>query len=254
MNNPAANSDQAGFTGHIKDSATGLNYMQARYYDPLIGRFLSIDPVGFSPAQPFMFNRYAYVGNDPVNAVDPFGLDNCEVTPKGTKDCIGDEDADPESEEDAEDREEIDEIVITAKRKKRDWLSRPRETAFRVNLDGVKEVDITRTETIQCPDGRTVERNVLDRSAFNGAAAGGHTHPKGYDDAPGPEDGNLAAATGKPAYIITNSGVVAIEEVGGSFRARLIQGKWGTSRSAVQRRVNQYNSSGGTGRAPVCSR
>jgi hypothetical protein len=48
--------------------------MQARYYDPLIGRFLSIDPVGFSPAQPFMFGRYTYVGNDPVNAIDPFGL------------------------------------------------------------------------------------------------------------------------------------------------------------------------------------
>ena len=74
MNNPAANNDQAGFTGHIKDSATGLNYMQARYYDPLIGRFLSIDPVGFSPDMPFMFGRYTYVANDPVNGVDPTGM------------------------------------------------------------------------------------------------------------------------------------------------------------------------------------
>jgi RHS repeat-associated protein len=64
---------QDGFTGHIKDAATGLNYMQARYYDPAIGRFLSIDPVGFSVDQPFMFGRYSYVGNDPVNAWDPFG-------------------------------------------------------------------------------------------------------------------------------------------------------------------------------------
>jgi RHS repeat-associated protein len=74
MNNPAANDNQAGFTGHIKDSATGLNYMQARYYDPLIGRFLSIDPVGFSPDALFMFNRYTYVNNDPVNLTDPFGM------------------------------------------------------------------------------------------------------------------------------------------------------------------------------------
>ncbi len=49
--------------------------MQARYYDPLIGRFLSIDPVGFSPSQPFMFGRYTYVGNDPINGIDPFGLE-----------------------------------------------------------------------------------------------------------------------------------------------------------------------------------
>ena len=61
---------------HIKDSATGLNYMQARYYDPLIGRFLSIDPVDFvaSGYKPSMFNRYAYVANDPINGVDPDGL------------------------------------------------------------------------------------------------------------------------------------------------------------------------------------
>jgi len=87
MTNPLGNADQAGYTGHIKDSATGLNYMQARYYDPLIGRFLSIDPVGFSPGAPYMFNRYTYVGNDPVNNTDPTGrcgegktIDGCIIT------------------------------------------------------------------------------------------------------------------------------------------------------------------------------
>ncbi len=47
--------------------------MQARYYDPLIGRFLSIDPINFSPDAPYMFNRYTYVNNDPVNMIDPDG-------------------------------------------------------------------------------------------------------------------------------------------------------------------------------------
>lgn len=47
--------------------------MQARYYDPALGRFLSIDPVGFTPRAPYMFNRYTYVGNDPINSWDPFG-------------------------------------------------------------------------------------------------------------------------------------------------------------------------------------
>ena len=75
--NPAANKNDTGFTGHIKDADTGLNYMQARYYDPLIGRFLSVDPVGFSVGRPFMFGRYSYVGNDPVNATDPDGKDPC---------------------------------------------------------------------------------------------------------------------------------------------------------------------------------
>jgi len=76
MKNDAANDNQAGFTGHMKDSETGLNYMQARYYDPVIGRFLSIDPVTFmDTGNPGMFNRYAYVHNDPINGIDPFGLE-----------------------------------------------------------------------------------------------------------------------------------------------------------------------------------
>ena len=41
---PAANENDEGFTGHIQDTASGLTYMQARYYDPVIGRFLSNDP------------------------------------------------------------------------------------------------------------------------------------------------------------------------------------------------------------------
>ena len=74
LTNPLSNNNQAGFTGHIKDSATGIIYMQARYMDPFIGRFLSIDPVGFSEGQPQMFNRYSYVNNDPVNHTDPTGM------------------------------------------------------------------------------------------------------------------------------------------------------------------------------------
>ncbi|WP_121100941.1 RHS repeat-associated core domain-containing protein [Litorimonas taeanensis] len=64
--------NQGGFTGHIKDAATDLNYMQARYYDPVMGRFLSIDPITFlDKPYPGQFNRYAYTWNDPINATDP---------------------------------------------------------------------------------------------------------------------------------------------------------------------------------------
>lgn len=47
--------------------------MQARYYDPVIGRFLSNDPVGFAQGEVAYFNGYAYTANDPVNMVDPDG-------------------------------------------------------------------------------------------------------------------------------------------------------------------------------------
>lgn len=72
--NDTDNENQAGYTGHIKDTDTGLTYMQARYYDPVVSRFLSHDPVQFSAKQPLMFNRYAYVFNNPTNGYDPFGL------------------------------------------------------------------------------------------------------------------------------------------------------------------------------------
>ena len=40
--------DGIGYTGHVMDGATGLTYMQQRYYDPTLGRFLSVDPVAAS--------------------------------------------------------------------------------------------------------------------------------------------------------------------------------------------------------------
>lgn len=71
----SANDDELGYAGHVQESG-GMVYMQARYYDPRIGRFLSQDPIGFKPSKPHMFNRYAYVGGDPVNRRDPFGMES----------------------------------------------------------------------------------------------------------------------------------------------------------------------------------
>jgi uncharacterized protein RhaS with RHS repeats len=48
--------------------------MQARYYDPVIGRFYSNDPVGYTAKNPVMsFNRYLYVNNNPYKYIDPNG-------------------------------------------------------------------------------------------------------------------------------------------------------------------------------------
>lgn len=67
------NRGHAGFTGHIRDTATGLTYAHARYYNPVIGRFLANDPIGFAGGGPAYFNRYAYASNDPVNKWDADG-------------------------------------------------------------------------------------------------------------------------------------------------------------------------------------
>lgn len=63
-----------GFTGHVQDAATGLTYMQQRYYDPVCGCFLSVDPVtAYSSGDWRQFNRYAYAFNNPYRFTDPDG-------------------------------------------------------------------------------------------------------------------------------------------------------------------------------------
>jgi RHS repeat-associated protein len=57
----------------VQDAATGLTYMQQRYYDPLIGRFLSVDPVTAYSMLGANFNRYWYANNNPYKFTDPDG-------------------------------------------------------------------------------------------------------------------------------------------------------------------------------------
>jgi RHS repeat-associated protein len=69
-----------GYTGHVLDVATGMNYMQQRYYDPSIGRFLSVDPVTADGNTGGNFNRYWYANNNPYRFTDPDGRDPGDLT------------------------------------------------------------------------------------------------------------------------------------------------------------------------------
>ena len=55
---------------NYNEPGLGLQYLQERYYDPGVGRFISQDPIGL----PGGLNLYGYAGNDPVNRLDPSGL------------------------------------------------------------------------------------------------------------------------------------------------------------------------------------
>ncbi len=70
-----------GYINERFDPETGLQYLNARYYDPLLARFLTPDT--WDPELPGVdINRYAYAGNDPVNFSDPNGH-NAEAPPMG---------------------------------------------------------------------------------------------------------------------------------------------------------------------------
>jgi RHS repeat-associated protein len=60
------------YTGREWDSELGLYYYRARHNDPTVGRFLQEDPVGPLPTDT---NLYPYVGSNPVNAIDPSGME-----------------------------------------------------------------------------------------------------------------------------------------------------------------------------------
>ena len=65
--------DGPGFTSHDMDGESGLVYMQQRYYDPAVGRFLSTDPMAVDGATAGNFNRYNYAANNPYRYTDPDG-------------------------------------------------------------------------------------------------------------------------------------------------------------------------------------
>jgi RHS repeat-associated protein len=64
------------FGTYYRDKELGLDYADQRYFDSYRGRFITPDPYQASagPADPGSWNRYTYVGGDPVNFNDPSGL------------------------------------------------------------------------------------------------------------------------------------------------------------------------------------
>jgi RHS repeat-associated protein len=63
------------FTGREWDPEVQLYYYRARYYDPKPGRFVSEDPLRFIAGN----NFYTYVENNPINHVDPLGLESGNI-------------------------------------------------------------------------------------------------------------------------------------------------------------------------------
>lgn len=61
------------YRGYVYDSQTKLYYLNARYYNPATGRFLSEDPTSADSEDVLSVNPYVYGDNDPINNVDPSG-------------------------------------------------------------------------------------------------------------------------------------------------------------------------------------
>ncbi len=85
-------SEQRKFTGQEYDQDTGLNYLNARYYNGMIGRFLSEDPVFWDNKQdasnPHSLNSYSYANDNPIVYNDPTG-NRAEIVIKNLYPILG---------------------------------------------------------------------------------------------------------------------------------------------------------------------
>jgi RHS repeat-associated protein len=76
--------DELKFATYTRDSATGLDYADQRYYASNFGRFMSPDPyqanngASGDPTDPSSWNRYTYTEGDPVGYNDPWGMEDCD--------------------------------------------------------------------------------------------------------------------------------------------------------------------------------
>jgi len=85
----SAGSDGPGYTGHVADVDSSLIYMQQRYYDPSIGRFLSPDPLRQDVARMGRSSRYGYADGNPFSHIDPDGKETLAVGLGGSASWLG---------------------------------------------------------------------------------------------------------------------------------------------------------------------
>ena len=76
------------YRGYYYDTETGLYYLNSRYYDPEVGRFLNIDSVMGVNGDIHTYNLFTYCGNNPVNRADPTGAATEAGTAPGILDVL----------------------------------------------------------------------------------------------------------------------------------------------------------------------
>lgn len=81
----AYNLNHITYRGYYRDEESGFYYLQSRYYDPVVGRFINADDVnviGIYLSSMYSDNLYIYCNSNPVNSIDPYGYFEFSSTKK----------------------------------------------------------------------------------------------------------------------------------------------------------------------------
>lgn len=217
-------------------------------------RFVSADPVQANPNNGQNFNRYWYGNNNPYRFIDPDGRAAC---PKGVGGCIDS----PRTETGttpqpgpSSQQMTVDGQVRSASRSgslsdgtKLDF--RGQEQGFKASADGTASNPMT-TSCQSCSDGSVREVGSYNLRALGPEESGGHTHTVRTSGLPGPEDGRMADATDRTAYVISPRGAYGIERTEVGFRVRVLDGTRLTpgERNAIRSTIDSWNQNqGGSG-------
>lgn len=225
-----------GYTGHVQDAATGLTYMQQRYYDPTVGRFLSVDPVTALSSPVGMFNRYKYANNNPYRFKDPDG--RCPKDSKNTE-CIT-----------STVKVDSKDVKLTS-----EGATYAKSNAARNSVDSNKAPQEKVRAAVRNEDGKLVPRqlaNVKTSESSAGYKAQG-TLPKGAEfvlhghvnksqvDMPGLGDSQVPLDNKIPNVTVSGDGRVGVREIEGGFlQHRMLRGSMTEDESrTIQQRMDQ---------------
>lgn len=210
-----------GYTGHVNDPGSGLVYMQARYYDPTVGRFMSADPLSSTDAKPNAFGRYGYASNNPVLNIDPDGRDTCPGFT--TLSCIRADTFKPEKStgKTVQFSSEAGDAAVAEKGQVQ-TASRPEQGGYLVKDKTTGKISLVKS-------GTPTRDNTHDRLVLGAKPEGAvgvlHSHVEGADKGLQSDGDSAPLLNGLPNAAEYGGRVGAWEIVDGRLQVRMLDGK-----------------------------